>query len=409
MSTAHTEIRDLCRRALSGHRRQSIRDTLARLEPLSARRSTARPLWRGRGDAGARTRRRGAAGQARCGLHAQGRDRAAGRPPGLDRPFRPQDRRATSEVPYRFGRTLGLRALARAAGGAAGLGPSAVRPGGSGGGGRGIRRRHGRAAAAPRRLQAAGMGRTGCDRRLVPRPGRAAAFRRRAPVGGAAALWPPLCRDRGPSRFDLCVVLQGLGRARRVDPGRAGGFRRRGAGLAGPPWRHALDRVPVRHQCGRGAEALSAADAGLSGASARAGGGTVGRAGRPRRAGAAPDQRVSALCAGRGEGARRRPSGARAGDGRLAVRPLRRDNAARSDHGRDQYRRCGRGSERREVVGLSAAGRYGPGRYEAARGPAAGADRDDAAAEPVRLPILVPVTGFLSLEGTSQRNGACWR
>ncbi len=29
-----------------------------------------------------------------------------------------------------------------------------------------------------------------------------------------------------------------------------------------------------------------------------------------------------------------------------------------------------------------------------------------AAAEPVRLPILVPVTGFLSLEGTSQRNGA---
>lgn len=29
-----------------------------------------------------------------------------------------------------------------------------------------------------------------------------------------------------------------------------------------------------------------------------------------------------------------------------------------------------------------------------------------ALAEPVRLPILVPVTGFLSLEGTSQRNGA---
>ena len=29
-----------------------------------------------------------------------------------------------------------------------------------------------------------------------------------------------------------------------------------------------------------------------------------------------------------------------------------------------------------------------------------------AAAEPMRLPILVPVTGFLSLEGTSQRNGA---
>ena len=29
-----------------------------------------------------------------------------------------------------------------------------------------------------------------------------------------------------------------------------------------------------------------------------------------------------------------------------------------------------------------------------------------AAADPVRLPILVPVTGFLSLEGTSQRNGA---
>ncbi|GGF25647.1 hypothetical protein GCM10011611_34670 [Aliidongia dinghuensis] len=29
-----------------------------------------------------------------------------------------------------------------------------------------------------------------------------------------------------------------------------------------------------------------------------------------------------------------------------------------------------------------------------------------AAAEPARLPILVPVTGFLSLEGTSQRNGA---
>jgi branched-chain amino acid transport system substrate-binding protein len=29
-----------------------------------------------------------------------------------------------------------------------------------------------------------------------------------------------------------------------------------------------------------------------------------------------------------------------------------------------------------------------------------------AAAEPTRLPILVPVTGFLSLEGTSQRNGA---
>lgn len=31
MSTAHTEIRDLCRRALSGHRRQSIRETLSRL------------------------------------------------------------------------------------------------------------------------------------------------------------------------------------------------------------------------------------------------------------------------------------------------------------------------------------------------------------------------------------------
>lgn len=31
MSTAHAEIRDLCRRALSGHRRQSIRETLARL------------------------------------------------------------------------------------------------------------------------------------------------------------------------------------------------------------------------------------------------------------------------------------------------------------------------------------------------------------------------------------------
>ena len=30
----------------------------------------------------------------------------------------------------------------------------------------------------------------------------------------------------------------------------------------------------------------------------------------------------------------------------------------------------------------------------------------NAAADPVRLPILVPVTGFLSLEGTSQRNGA---
>ena len=31
MSTAHAEIRDLCRRALSGHRRQSIRQTLAQL------------------------------------------------------------------------------------------------------------------------------------------------------------------------------------------------------------------------------------------------------------------------------------------------------------------------------------------------------------------------------------------
>jgi len=31
MSTAHAEIRDLCRRALSGHRRQSIRESLARL------------------------------------------------------------------------------------------------------------------------------------------------------------------------------------------------------------------------------------------------------------------------------------------------------------------------------------------------------------------------------------------
>ena len=30
----------------------------------------------------------------------------------------------------------------------------------------------------------------------------------------------------------------------------------------------------------------------------------------------------------------------------------------------------------------------------------------NAAADPLRLPILVPVTGFLSLEGTSQRNGA---
>ena len=30
----------------------------------------------------------------------------------------------------------------------------------------------------------------------------------------------------------------------------------------------------------------------------------------------------------------------------------------------------------------------------------------NAVADPVRLPILVPVTGFLSLEGTSQRNGA---
>jgi branched-chain amino acid transport system substrate-binding protein len=29
-----------------------------------------------------------------------------------------------------------------------------------------------------------------------------------------------------------------------------------------------------------------------------------------------------------------------------------------------------------------------------------------AGAEPARLPVLVPVTGFLALEGTSQRNGA---
>ncbi len=34
------------------------------------------------------------------------------------------------------------------------------------------------------------------------------------------------------------------------------------------------------------------------------------------------------------------------------------------------------------------------------------ATANDARAEPVRLPVLVPVTGFLALEGTSQRNGA---
>ncbi|MBT5570051.1 MAG: ABC transporter substrate-binding protein, partial [Alphaproteobacteria bacterium] len=29
-----------------------------------------------------------------------------------------------------------------------------------------------------------------------------------------------------------------------------------------------------------------------------------------------------------------------------------------------------------------------------------------AQAEPLRVPVLVPITGFLSLEGTSQKNGA---
>ena len=29
-----------------------------------------------------------------------------------------------------------------------------------------------------------------------------------------------------------------------------------------------------------------------------------------------------------------------------------------------------------------------------------------AAAQEVRLPVLVPLTGFIALEGTSQRNGA---